>query len=87
LHRSQPGRQDHVATRRATFCLNDSGWTSTAFDLAPGGLRISLSPVVAAGTGGTHRLFLTANSPDCGRNNGCNIDSQNQTGGFVVRGY
>jgi len=67
-----------------TFYLSASQWASSPFDLAPGGLRISLSPVVAAGNGGTHRLNLTADSPDCGRNNGCNIDSQNQTGGFDV---
>lgn len=65
-----------------TFYLQASGWQSSLFDLPPGGLRISLSPVVSEGGGGTHRLYLTPGSPDCGRNNGCNIDSQNQQGGF-----
>jgi outer membrane autotransporter protein len=67
-----------------TFFLSAAQWTSSTFDLAPGGLRISLSPIVAEDNGGTHRLNLTAASPDCGKNNGCNIDSQNQKGGFDV---
>ena len=41
------------------------------------GLRVSISPVVSNGNGGTHKLY-----EDTG-GNGCLLDSQNQQGGFV----
>jgi len=41
------------------------------------GLRVSISPVVSNGNGGTHKLY-----EDTG-GNGCLLDTQNQQGGFV----
>jgi len=41
------------------------------------GLRVSISPVVSNGSGGTHKLL-----EDTG-GNGCLLDTQNQQGGFV----
>jgi outer membrane autotransporter protein len=67
-----------------SFYLEAAQWSSGTFDLAPGGLLVSMSPIVSSGGGGTHRLYLTGKSPDCGQNNGCNIDSQNQQDGFDV---
>ena len=55
---------------------------SDQFNLAPRGFHISFSPLVATGGGGTHKLYILAGSPDCDKNSNCNIDTDNQQGGF-----
>ena len=64
------------STSAGAFKLESAagGVTVDSWDKNKRGLRLSLSPFVSNGNGGTHKLYTNSN---------CLLDTQNQKGGFV----
>jgi len=64
------------STSAGTFRLDAAQGNQTVDTWSKGqrGLRVSLSPVVSSGNGGTHKLYANGN---------CILDAQNQKDGFV----